>query len=361
MFKWTFLFTLLLVHGVTYAQSQIIFQPPNPYFFTSDQIWNFSILNNGKSAFTADLNIELRRNGTSFIVSGVLHNIYVSKGISTIGVATREQVSLTYGIDATASNFAETGILLPGEFTLCVRIQNLNNGNQINGCQEFEVKSFTLPILTYPSNNASLEATLPLFTWIPVSPGTMRNLRYTFELWESDKSKGFGKMFGDHFTTSTAVPSLQYTHVYPDLLLGRTYTWMVTAYTGDYLLGPSQIWTFKIGENSMARTAFEEEEDSYRRLGDETQKALYYANGLLQFAYLNITNDSLLRYSIYELNQPDSLLDALPEISIRSGMNKISIDLTSAEGIEEETEYVLDVMDGNEKHFKLKFEYIYEE
>jgi len=356
MKKLTIIFFLFVSIGRILSQPTVNFLPVNEYFFTTDQIWNFNILNGGKQSLSATLELNLKRDGTATVMTSKLINFDIPKGMSIVSNTQKIISQTTYGNDATSQSFQNTGILAPGNYTICVTIKNALNQPITYSCMELQVNSFTLPVLTFPLNESAIYNNYPMLTWLPVLPATISGLTYKLELWKTGRGNNF-KETGNLFETTLIENNLQYYAGLPLLENGKNYSWKVSAYAEDFYLGCSDIWEFSVNTTANAKEAGEEE-NSYRVIGDHTPNADYTAEAILKISYKNIANDSLLTYSIFPIDMPDSLLAGLPEILLKTGINNIDVDIQSLELFVNEQKYTLEIEDGNGRRYSLNFQFI---
>ena len=352
---------ILLFLGLSFSllKGEIVvsFYPVNSLTFTQNQMWDFGLLNTDKLPVQSSIEVSVLKNGSFLIASSKLLNITLVKGSNTITYAQRASCIITYGAGEISASFRSTKILPSGDYALCVTIKN--DIGQVIGysCQEMSINTYTPPMLTYPLDNAILVSNTPNLTWIPVMPTGLGTVSYKLELWTGKGDNNF-KVAGNLFETTTTTPSFQYHAKLPPLEIGKTYTWIVSAFLGETFLGSTQIWHFSIGNQDVYRMT-SEEENSYRVIGDQTQNAEYSAISILKMSYNNIANDSILSYTIYPADYQDSAITELPEIILKSGINNIDINLSEIELFTEDQRYTLEISDGNLR--KYYFNFIYSE
>lgn len=355
MRKSLILFIGLFCSFQLFSQFSVSFLPWNEYFFTQEQVWNFTILNTGKHPQTVSLEINLLKNGSYPVMKKLISNYKLERGANSITVSGKSGALTFYGNDATSSSFQSTGILPPGNYALCITIKNSINQVLIYSCRELQIKGFTLPILQSPYNTETIHTTAPLFTWLPVMPATTDNLTYKIEIWKKSKATNF-KTGGNLFETTLSETNFQYYSGLPLFENGKSYSWKVSAYSADFYLGCSELWDFTVNTTSNAKIE-EEEVDSYRALDDMSENANYTAENILRIKYFNMANDSLLDYSISLLDNPDSVISELPEITLNRGLNKIDINLEELGTLSVETNYLLEVYASTGRKYFLKFLY----
>jgi len=356
MKKLTMAFIFFLIGEAVFSQTTISFLPVNEYFFTTDQVWNFNIINTGKQSITSSVEVILLKNGSYPVMTTNVQNFEIQKGLNIFSNAKKALAVTSYGNDVNSQSFQNTGILSPGSYAICVTIKNPIYQTIGYSCRELNVTSFTLPVLTYPLNEETIYTSNPILTWLPVLPATLQDLTYKMEIWKTGAGANF-KMTGNLYETTLIENVFPYNMGLPILQTGETYSWNVSAFAGDFYLGSSEIWEFTINTTAIAKVA-EEDEASYRVIGDHTPNAEYTAEAILKIAYNNIANDSLLNYTIFPVDLPDSSLTGLPEIILGSGINNIDIDIQTLDIFITEQKYTLEIGDGNDRRYSLNFQFI---
>jgi len=356
MKKLTMAFIFFLIGEAVFSQTTISFLPVNEYFFTTDQVWNFNIINTGKQSITSSVEVILLKNGSYPVMTTNVQNFEIQKGLNIFSNAKKALAVTSYGNDVNSQSFQNTGILSPGSYAICVTIKNPIYQTIGYSCRELNVTSFTLPVLTYPLNEETIYTSNPILTWLPVLPATLQDLTYKMEIWKTGAGANF-KMTGNLYETTLIENVFPYNMGLPILQTGEAYSWNVSAFAGDFYLGSSEIWEFTINSTANAKIGEEDIVDSYRIIDDATENALYVTENLLKIKYMNGANDSLLHYSISMLDNPEAIVDDLPEILLYRGVNKIDIDLVSLGTMLVETYYLLVIEDSNEREYYLRFLY----
>lgn len=349
--------TFLIVVSFFQLRAELIinFLPTNDYYFSRNQIWNFTVLNNGKEPITATVEVSVLKYGSFPILTSKVQSIMFQRGVTTLSETYPAIALNVFSSGYESERFQSTGFLPPGDYAVCVSIKDALNQVVGYSCKELHVNSFTLPVLSSPINNAFVNTLTPLLMWIPVLPVGAYEVSYKIELWE--KGVGAYKKAGNLLEAETNVTSYQYHAGLPALVAGQSYSWKVSAYSNEFYLGCTEIWQFTVTNPTVAKMA-EVDEDSYRTIGVETENALYQVENVLRIRYLNNANDSTLEYSIVEENDPEALVEDLPAVVLNRGDNKIEIDLSGVEGIMVGTTYVLQIIDANYRKYYLRFGYI---
>jgi len=359
--------TILCLLSIVHAQNiQIVFHSFNPYFFTNDQLWNYSIVNMSTSSVSAQIELAVYKEGSILIYQAKTSPIKLLPGENPGQLFSAKAIQSNYSSDASATFYKNTGLLAAGNYSFCIGLQSAQNSNIGYSCQEINVNAITPPILTNPYNKEEISTTMPLLNWIPVMPQGIPELKYLLQLWEIKSSVIVGEPLVALKTTGN---SLQYNAGLPPLKEGSQYRWQVTAFAGNYYLGKSQIWDFSINQNSPSSPSPGPDEDStdettstdtdsYRIIGDETVGADYVANGYLKIAYNNVANDTTLPYKISLADNPDVFLSNLPVQTLSNGINRINLNLAVTNLFENNETYTLEIEDGNGRGYYLDFLYI---
>lgn len=336
------------------AELVINFLPSNDYYFTRNQIWNFTVLNNGKVPMAASIEVMLLKNGSFPVVTSKVQSLELQRGLTSLSETYSAMALNVFGSGYESERFQSTGFLPPGDYALCVSIKNALNQVVGYSCKELQVNSFSLPVLSSPLNNETVYSVTPLLTWVPVLPVGAYDISYKIELWET--GMGAYKKAGNLLEAETSLNSYQYHAGLPPLVAGESYSWKVSAYSNEFYLGCTEIWQFTVTNPTVAKMA-ELDEDSYRTIGAETENALYLVEDILRIRYLNTANDSILEYSIVEENDPEVFVVDLPSVVLNRGDNKLEIDLSDVAGIVVGTTYLLQIIDANYRKYYLRFGY----
>jgi hypothetical protein len=139
-----------------------------------------------------------------------------------------------------------------------------------------------------------------------------------------------------------------------DLEAGKTYAWQITALSGDYNLGTTEIWTF----STAARDRIPDEEESYRFALEAPDGTLYLAQkGVLRFAYVNRAEAKTLDYFIQSLSTTDKTGIKPRQIDLRPGINKMDINLSAEASLTAGQKYQLVIRQQNGNNQYLDFIY----
>lgn len=358
-----YLLTITLFLAFKHAESQnfqVLFQPVNPYYFSSGQIWGFTLINNSGSVTQGHLTLELYEENTE-ILSANTQNMTLSPGAVTISQAMINSTVFSYTGSAAAQQLQGSGFLPAGNYALCVEVKSLTGTLLANSCEEIHLNAFSPPILTYPQNNTSVPTPFPLLTWIPVNPATIRGLRYELVVWQSGATGGrnLGTGVSGRMADQIVYASqFNYNPTLPALSPGQQYSWQVKAFAGEIYLGASQIWQFTVTTMPQARDAEEDDTDSYRLIGVENIGAEYIAQGILRVGFINTANDTTLTYTITPYSEPDSVVGGLPILHLSHGYNEFDIDLESLETFVDDAKYIMMISDSNDRSYYLTFTYM---
>lgn len=356
MKRFTILILILCVSAHLIAQTKVIFTAVNPYFFTNEQMWNFQILNLGKHAYSGNVEVTLNRNSTTLIKANKLLHVSLEKGVNIFTSAEKNTAQFVYGADPISMAFKNTNILTPGIYSFCVKVSDDMGKVAVYSCSEIQILGFTLPVLQTPFNGEQIQTPLPLFTWSPVMPATIYDLNYKIEIWPTGKTDAI-KGGVNVYESNVKLTTMPYNEGLPQLQTGVNYSWIISAYSGDYYLGSSTVWKFSIGNTILAKEA-EEEEDAFKIVGDHTLNADYLAENILRISYDNNANDSLMSYIIYHHDSLSSPIEELPEIVLKNGKNLINLDLFNTNKFISNERYTMEIYDGNDKKYYFNFNYV---
>jgi hypothetical protein len=174
-------------------------------------------------------------------------------------------------------------------------------------CTQLHLENPTPLILATPYNEAEIEETRPLFSWIPPSPvAGSANLNFSMVLVESME----GQNKSDALSMNRPLiemeglqnPALVFPPDLPELEQGKEYAWQVEAYVGKMPIAKSEQWKFKIRKKIERRETFR-----YAKLSS-IQTTTFYSipvTSLLCMSFEGLYNHSELKVSVYDdLNRP---------------------------------------------------------
>lgn len=137
----------------------------------------------------------------------------------------------------------------------------------------------------------------------------------------------------------------------PIIEYGKHYAWQVFAINEGSVIGISEAWVFTPVNKFEIR---KEKHDCYRVITKNFNNGNYLYGEVMKFAFENRDSETDLRYSILDLTT-GSTLSKQPRIKLKSGLNKIDIDLKKVSGVKKGHHYLLKIVDSSNDDYKLTF------
>jgi hypothetical protein len=150
-------------------------------------------------------------------------------------------------------------------------------------------------------------------------------------------------------TTNT----MNYPVTAPVLQTGHDYAWQVAASYQEYSLGVTDIWEFKV----KPPDPIPPDPIIYPVASNKSDSKFYISHGVFRFAYNNKENEKGLTYTITKMDSKKTVLNGLPEMQLKSGINKMQIDLRKNPGLKDGNYYTLEISDNKKEIFKVLYLY----
>lgn len=234
---------------------------------------------------------------------------------------------------------------------LCVSIRTGDERIILNReCQEYQHEVTCNIMQVFPPDNAILENPLPVFSWtgLGLEPGS------NYDLVMVESFPGQTREEAIHFNpplVQIALIEPQYGYSDFNLPLSRdqAYFWQVKGQCSDGTIVWSEVWKFSLNESGSLNPI-----KTYRKLLQDVNGGNYIYDHTVCFAFDNRGRDGQLNYKVVS-RSTGKQIDRLPTINVKSGYNKIDIDLDRVPGIVKGEEYELTVVDQDMQHYILRF------
>src|SRR6185295_134573 len=103
---------LILTISIAFAQTvQVVFHPSNPYFFSINDAWNYSILNLGNKPVGSTLEVYIYRGGSFLIYHSQTSPLTLAPGENSGQIMISKIITTDYSGDEIANYFKNTGML----------------------------------------------------------------------------------------------------------------------------------------------------------------------------------------------------------------------------------------------------------
>jgi hypothetical protein len=281
MIKKIVFLVVMFLPTLLWAQVTISVQLPQVGMVQKDQLWNLVLVNNSNATVEANVFLNLQDAVTGqTVLSAGSRSVILNKGVKLLNAQQVQPIQYNFS----AAGF--TGNYLPiGSYIACYTISKLLLETVeviANECVRLNITPLSPPQLNTPADHSEIRTTSPQFTWIPPAPMAMfDNLNYDFSVVEVRQ----GQLPAEAIQYNTPVyakantksPYENYPSTYSKLEQGKTYAWQVIAKNGLSYATSTDVWTFKISNDS---TKTEESNVSYILLRkDNNASGVNYLRG----------------------------------------------------------------------------------
>lgn len=284
-------------------------------------------------------------------------------------------VKMEYGKGKITQNLRSTGRLPYGQYVICYKLFSANSSDLISEfCQEETATPMSPPELTSPFDGESIHTTLPILSWRPPFPPGAIPIEYTLRLVEIKPRQQVMEALEKNIPLISRrgilTTILPYPPEAPKLEIGKTYAWQIFAQAGEFPLGSTEVWTFKVVQQEaeslpLATDTF------FRELKLAPNGSYNPITQKLRFIYPNRWGASLLDYEtssppsnldriyykIYPAGKQDAPLTPTISTNLVSGVNKVTINLSGVSGITDGENYILVLRDVTGRQYYLEFTY----
>jgi len=237
------------------AQVSLSVQLPPGGMIQKDQLWNIIAMNSGNTGLDAVFQLNLQDASTGQIVlSGVTRNINLSPGVRNFRAQDLQPIQYNYGAAV------PDGPYIPlGAYTACYTASRFTTESVvpvITECVRINITPLSPPLLTLPADGSTLATPYPQFSWTPPAPLNMfSDLSYDLHVVEVLDGQSAAEAISGNLPLYSR-PMLhtvfdQYSVSYSPLEKGKVYAWQVTARSGMSYSSSTEVWTFRVGEDSV--------------------------------------------------------------------------------------------------------------
>jgi hypothetical protein len=330
-------------------------QAGNEYFFM-DQLWEVTLLNTTPNPIAGTLEIRIEQANTTAIFTATTAPMTLARGTQRLSNAVRASMSRSYASTPLATSLRQTGKLPFGQYNLCYTFRDALGLTLGVWCQEKTIRPLSPPELISPMNSSTIETTQPILMWRAPFPLQADALRYSVRLAEVPTGMNPAEALRTRppllNLTNQRDPFLPYPLNATPLDTNKTYIWQVSAFSGGFDLGVTDMWTFRIVPpipDSLKKIYL-----SYCWVKDYEDGSYCHPVDSLKFIYDNVDSDTLLHYTIIDAKN-DTLQTALPTIRIQIGMNPIILPIDDLGNLLYNRSYRLFITRKNGKRLSLEF------
>jgi len=347
---------LLLFSLPVLGQTTIQFIP-ELYGRNVDGLFRCNIINSGsRQSATLSIVVKERKAGTVCVIKTPAFNVITGNNILPYTIAHNSSVQFantgTGKLTSVNHNFPE------GDYEYCFTVNYVSHDLlPVEQCFDYTLAPFAELNLIDPYDKDKICDQRPLLTWQPLIPG-VPGAMYQLVLAEVKNGQNPTEALNYNLPvinqSNILSPVLPYPSIAPQLEKGKTYAWQVTAYKDQTILNRTAIWSFKIECQDSTKKV---QDDGYRDIEDLSKGNYDLVIGTLRFALINPYQAQDLKYDIVSLNKQDKKIKHLPTVKLVSGLNQISIDLSTNNSFNDGESYVITVRTPNGTVKKMRFLY----
>jgi hypothetical protein len=365
---------LLCMRYNAMAQVSITPLPARSAAFRMEDIWQVSILNLGSAPLSGNLFVTISEGSGTSVISIAVPNVRLAAGANALNRLSNKEASVDYGPGSKSSTLRRTGALPYGEYILCYFFKDPGAGTVLGEyCYEKTVQPVLPPELIQPADGEAVNTVFPVLVWKGPFPPGDSPVSYALRLVEVLPGQSAAAalernrpLLSRRYKNMT---QLVYPADAPALSAQKTYAWQVAAFSDDYNLGTTEIWTFQVETPENNIIPPKKIAQAYREVKLSPDGSYYPAKGRLQFMYDNRYQAWALQYgkdiagglsvAIYPAGNREKALriDNFPEIKLIGGANMLNIDLSAVSGIVSGSDYLMVLRDPVGKEYFLEFTY----
>lgn len=362
--------SLLIFYGLKH-HAQILLTPQVPQSGVSQkqQLWDLSISNAGNANATIVIQLLLTDKSTGTpVLSGESKAITIAPGAkffkqNNFMPVIYTVLSSNYALDASTN-----GLLPLGNFDVCYSVFNGDaRGNRdaiSEECTSILVEPLNPPLLVTPADKDSIDETRPVFNWIPPSPATLfSKLLYEFKLVEvaagQTPETAIQEQLPIIFKTQLISASLSYPSSVKPLDTSKVYAWQVTALNRSSPVAQSDVWSFKINNNTATLSETTDNTPFYMLKTDLSAGLFNVKGDVLKVMYNNVNNDKTVLLNIYNISKKvrNKLELNSNSIAVHSGQNFISFNLSEISRLSDNGIYLFELTNSANEKWYAQFKY----
>jgi hypothetical protein len=325
------------------------------------QLWSLMINNMTGSTKNTTLYITVTdRQSSQVLLEGNSNVLLLNPGIKRVQY--NDLIPFQYAVASIGfSTEKQLNQPLPvGEYLVCYRLFD-NEGKKtllVSECVKVIAEPLSPPLLVQPGNKSVVPDARPLLSWTPPSPVYMFSaLSYDIivsPLYPKQSPEEALQRNIPVMTTSSLQNSVLYPPTYTNLEQGKTYAWQVVAKDAGRLGGKSEVWTFSIMPDSVAKII---SGTPYVELSRQDAELAVLQQGILKVSYNNVLSDSIISCSIKPLRDRDAgrRQTLRFQVSVKKGINFIEHNLSGKIRLDENTMYEARFINSAKEEWVMKF------
>jgi hypothetical protein len=341
------------------GQVTITLLNPNPIPFKPQSLLYLNIISNYNVDKRVHIAAEISDANQSRLISFITEDFDLRPGSNTITALAIHDIK--YMNDQVKTWVARDGNLPPANYNYCINIIPFEQAAIGRLCGEV---GFVIapPELIHPYNTEHIPTQFPQLTWHAPTPLTAimtSALTYSLKLVEIVGNQPEYAAISDnpaiYFGQDIKQEYLAYQPQNHELEKGKTYAWQVSAFSGNYLIGKSEIWTFVIDTAVHEKPI--EENGAYTILKASYDGSYIAFTNTVRFKFDGSYSAKTYPLKIYDEGHNDI---APPDLKIvpHYGDNRYSIDLTPYSQFKNNGLYTLELKTDRGEKLTMGFRYI---
>ncbi|MDP4262204.1 MAG: hypothetical protein Q8941_06700 [Bacteroidota bacterium] len=353
---------LLFVPG--FAKSQVILIPEvqGTGIVMKQQIWSLMINNLSGTVKKSILYITITDRTTSQTLleanSGML---IVNPGAKRITYQDLSPVNFAVSIIG-FSDVRQLNQPMPvGDYLVCyklIEVESSPKESLADECVKISTEPLSPPQLIRPENETLTREKRPVLSWSPPAPVNMfTSLSYDIivsPLYEKQSPQEALQRNIPVMTTSSVNNSLLYPSSFTDLEAGKTYVWQVVATDGGRFGGKSEVWSFTIMPDSVAKII---SSAPFIRLKKQNNETTVLQQSILKMEYFNALADSVVHVEVYRAGEKNNKYKQSFsfDLRVKGGQNFLEYDLNGKLHADESSVYEVKLVNSRKEEWQMMF------
>jgi hypothetical protein len=338
------------------SAGQVLIEPLGAGFRSYEEITRFNINNGLTEPVSVSIRIDLTEKTNGNVLTITVHDATLRPGINSF----REFSSiakLSFYSTSSSNHLKTNDRLADGDYRVCYTIiSKKGQFADASYCLNFTIGNSTPLILVAPFNGQDICEERPTFQWqnpMPL-PADAKTRMVLVALQEGqNETEAIYRNVPVLNVMDVNGSNLPLPSFVEQLKENSTYAWQVIIYNASGILAKSEIWTFK---KSCRNAITQPPTLAFGQLKSFSDGNYYIAKDFINFSFNNSYSTEKLDYTIVdaETNTP---IRYYPEVSIRTGMNYISIDVDDCRGLKKGKYYVLIAKNVHSSALQMRFRY----
>jgi hypothetical protein len=356
------LFLCLLILGTITSRAQIsmTLQVPPIGVLVKNQLWNMLLVNTSNKTLMIRINMVLLDEKTNQpVLTGTTLPFVLDKGARQIQAKDLGPIEYTYNGPAVLADRDANGLLPIGNYQACYSVfTTTKSATLVENCIQLAVDPLSPPLLNTPADEGKIFTDYPQFTWLPPTPlGIFSDLSYDLVLVEV--LSGQGK--ADAIQQNIPIYSggfirnlyLNYPSSYRSLDTAHLYAWRIVAMNNGLPAAMSDIWTFRVAP--PPRLSAKTQSNAYFELKRGLDPSAVSSGSTLKITYDNIPADTVVNYTITNLDDPGNPVVQSGLVRLDKGHNFLNILLKRNSGWAQRKIYLFRFVNSRNEEWTVKF------